>query len=708
MMLKVDGKIILLIVLSILFMSNFVIIFDIPILRQLFGFLFLMVLPGFLLLQTIKLKDIKFVEYSVLLVGLSISFLMIYGLFLNNILIYFGYIYPLSTSSLLVSFDLVFLFLIIILYSRSQDIIFDISCLKLKIYDKAFLAMSVLFPALIVFGTYLMISNNNNFILLFTLILMSICIVGICYAKLKISKNIYSIVVYSISISLLLIFMLRFTHINGHDVHFEYYIFQTTLGNLRWSTFLHSTLDSTLSISLLPAIFQSILNMESQEFLFKGVYVVICSFSPLAIYIIANKYVDEMYAFLASVFFMAQSHFLVTAGSPRTSLAIFFVALAIMVLLNDNISQIKRRGLFLIFIVSIILSHYSTSYITFIMFISSFILLEIVRMSNKLTFEKRVTSISIVLFFTLMFAWYSMATEVAFSSGVKFIVDTIAQFNNFFVEESRSSQFVKLAGKELAHPIVSRINLVNTFSAFFYIGVGVLTIIYRFKSMVSFSNIMSMKPSFLKSKFDMQYLAMVVMCSGLLVIMLVLPHVSVGYGIQRLFLLAMVVLSICFVIGGTTLSKYLHIAPHLLILIVLVPYFLFSSGFVNTIIFDSGSITLNSDIPLYDLENVYESESVSAKWLKSNIQTKSQVYVPDSYTSMRLVSQGLFLPTDINDDVFKHHKKPNEGYIYLGYNNIVNEELIVEKSPHDLKNYSDIFDGMDKIFDNAESEVYHR
>lgn len=707
MILKIDLKKTFLVILSTLLMSNFVVLYDIPLLKQIFGIIFLILLPGSMFLILLKLDEVEFVEKIVLLVGLSISFLMIFGLFLNNILIYFGYLYPLSTSSLLVSFDLAFLFLMVIIYKRSQDITFNIPFLKLTTYDKIFLIMVILFPALTVFGTFLMNSKDNNSILLFTLVLIPIYVAGLCFAKSNISKNIYPVSVYSISISLLLIFMLRFSHISGHDVHFEYYIFQTTIGNLYWGTFLRSTLDSSLSISLLPTIFQSVLGLNSQEFLFKGVYVFVCSFCPLAIYTIANKYVDELYAFLASFFFMSQPNFLVTAGNARTSLAVFFVALAVMVLFDDKIRLVKKRFLFLIFMICIILSHYSTTYIFFIVFASSYVLLELLSISKKFTFTKTVKSTTVFLFFTLIFLWYSQITKFAFKSGVRFFGNTIAQFNNFFLDESRSSEYVKLAGTGLAHPISSQINLAITLGSFIFIAVGVLTICYRYKYMIAFSNVQSVTPPFLKNKFDIQYVAMAIICSGLLVVMIVFPYVSLAYEGQRLFILMMVVLSICFVIGGIELSKYLHIKPHLLILIILLPYFLFYSGAANEIFHNDGPISLNSKSSAYDLENIYESESVSAKWLKSNIQIQSQVHTSDSYTILRLVSQGPFLQTSINKDCFYFHEKPHEGYIYLGYNNIVNKELAIDKVIYDIKDYSDVYSDMSKIYNNKESEIYH-
>ena len=86
--------------------TDLAILLDIPFLRQNVGFLFLTILPGLLILQTLKLNKIDFLERIILAWRVSISFLMFFGLFINNLLPSLGYATPLSTISLLISFNI--------------------------------------------------------------------------------------------------------------------------------------------------------------------------------------------------------------------------------------------------------------------------------------------------------------------------------------------------------------------------------------------------------------------------------------------------------------------------------------------------------------------------------------------------------------------------------------------------------------------------
>ena len=693
-------------ILVFLIATDLAILLNIPFLRQLFGFLFLFLLPGLLILQILKLNKIDFLEKFVLSVGLSASFLMLFGLSLNNLLFNIGYETPLSTISLLILFNIAFIIFGILGYKINKESIFSLPNLNLTRSEKAFLIVPVLFPALSIFGTHLMKTSDNNIILIFMLFLIPTYVIFVCLFNQKIPKRLYPVVIFLISISLLLIYMLRFPHIHGRDVHVEYYFFQTVLSNLHWSIVGHSPLNACLSISLLPTIYQSIININAQEYLFKGVYVSICSFLPLAIYTSSKKYVGNLYAFLASFFFISQVTFLGAVVNPRTITAIFFVALAVMVFFNDKIEPLKRRILFIVFMLLVVVSHYSTAYIFFFVMLFSWLAVEI--FSKRYTFKKSITLTVVLLFFAFIFFWYSQVTDTAFNSGVRFVEDTFINLNKLFIAESRTEGYMQLAGKEAAYPILSRVNLAVTWGTFILIGIGVLTMLKRFKEMIATSNVKHKKPDFLKTKFEVEYLVMTLACVGLLVIMIALPYVSRGYTIFRLYSLMMIILSVCFIIGGMIVSRYLKLKPYLVILLILIPYFLFVTGAIHQICGVQDNITLNSRGAEYDIDYVHDQESSGAKWLKEYKEKGIMLY-SDVYGNTRLTSQGKILPKGTGTiDIFSlTENRTCNGYIYLRYNAVVNGKLLGGGYvSHNLSKYSHQFVGKSKIYANGGSEVW--
>jgi len=238
----------------------------------------------------------------------------------------------------------------------------NIADLRPGLWDKALYIIPILFLGLSVLGMHLMNTKDDNSMLMALLLLIPAYVIIISIWNTKIPERAYPLIIFMTSISLVLLMGMRSSHIIGIDAHTEYYIFQQTLSNEKWQILIKSTLDSCLSISILPAIFQSFLGVNS-EYLFKILYPILFSISPLVVYIIAKKYLAAIYAFLAAIFFMSQSTFLGTTSNPRTTVAILFVALSIMVLTNDRLSLFEKRILLIIFILSCIVSHYSTTYI---------------------------------------------------------------------------------------------------------------------------------------------------------------------------------------------------------------------------------------------------------------------------------------------------------------------------------------------------------
>ena len=745
------------ILIIVLLITDLAILLNIPFLRQILGFLFLTILPGLLILQILKSNKLGFLEKFILTWGISIAFLMFFGLLINNLSLSLGYDTPLATIPLLISFNIAFILLAIVGYKLNKDSVFSLPSIDLSVSEKAFLIVPVLFPALGIFGMHVMNTTDTNIILMFLLFLIPIYVAFVCFFNHKFPKRFYPIVIFLISISLLLLLSLRSNHLIGSDVHKEYYFFQTTLNNLHWSIMGHSALDACLAISLLPAIYQSILNVHP-EYLYKILYSLLCSVFPLSIYVISKKYVEEGYAFLTSMYFMSNVTFLWTAYNARANIAMLFFAFAMMTLFSDKIDPLEKRILFIIFMASCIVSHYSTTYIFFFVMLGTFMGIEM--LSKKYTIKKVVSLTIVIMFFAMIFFWYSQVIETAFNEGVSFIENTLSNLNRFFVVELRSEQALSLLGKGtmLQESIAYRIHWILTWITFAFIGIGIATLIIRRKEM-SFSELKFKKADFLKEKFEIGYFVIVLACSALLVATFALPFVSKGYGLGRLYPLTNTILAVFFVIGGIMIAKCLslnrlrkvlsnmlrgkkalskkqkeeknglqqtlrkfdqnashnpvrksakgeegsQVRAYLIILLVLIPYFLFVTGAMYNIFGFPRDITLNSEGKQYDVEYIHDQESYSAKWLENNADQKNDVYT-GSYTANKIfMSQARILSNFQRID--KHQKI--EGYIYLGYYNVIDNKLINRiYEIHNMTEYSDIFTEKNRIYDNGGSEVW--
>ena len=726
----------LLFILMFLIFTDLSIFLNIPVLRQVLGFTFFTVIPGLLILHILKLNKLGLTQRIVLSVGLSISFFMFFGLFINWVYPLFGYNTPLSTSSLTISFSVVILILAIIAYVRNRSVSFaNLSDLKLNTREKAFLLVPAFFPLISIVGMYLMNTTDNNVMLMALLILIPVYGIFIAIKHEHVPERVYPPMIFLTSISLVLLLGLRSNHIIGVDAHTEYYIFQQTSHNGQWQIFTNSTLDSCLSISVLPTIYQSFLKIDS-EYLFKILYAILFSISPLVVYLFSKKYIGGFYAFLASLFFMSQYVFQSTAYNPRTTLAVLFFALSVTVLFNSRLDEFSKKLLFIVFAASCIISHYSTTYIFFFVLLLTWIGMQVIR---RIIFAQRKPALSpnaptgddppsstskastlaitqsqlktyitfgtVVLFFIMVFFWYSQVTGVAFHAGVRFIEATFRSLPGFFLVESRGEEAAAVLGVELqTKGIPHHIEFVWSWLTIGFIAIGLLTTLVRYRQMVAFPGEEKETPKFINQKLEAEFLVCSLACSASLAASVALPHILEGYSMLRTYCQMMTVLSPFFVIGGIMVAKFLHTKwAYLVVLMVLIPYFMCNTGTMYQLFGVPRAITLNSEGQGYDKIFIHDKETFATRWLGDHAYEGARIAV-DHYSWLRSYGGvGMYYASSLIEE----NKPIGEGYIYLRYSGVVGGKLMDRYHRwHDIAEYRDEFTERSLIYANGGSEVW--
>ena len=688
-------------IVSFIFITDLTIVLNIPFMRQIFGFLCFTIIPGLLILYILKLNEIGFIKKFVLSIGLSIAFLMLVGLLLNHLYLAMGISKPLSTSSLLISFTIILVILAFIAYKRNKDdfsnsCILDINFSLKKDQLISFLFFPIIFPFLAVFGTYLMNTEGNNIILMVMLFSIPVYVVAVVYFRERVPKITYPIAILMISMALLLMHGLTSNYINGRDVHEEYYAFRTVAYYQYWSMSNYVyVLTACLSTSLLPAIYKSLLDMN-ELYIYKLVYQLIGSIIPLVCYILFKKYIGELYAFLASFFFIAQINFLICMQSAmRQEIALLFFALAMMVFFDDKIGKLNKTTLFLIFMVSIIVSHYTTAYIFFFLISLSWLIIP----SSKNFFgpKSNITAAMVMLCFAITFFWYSQITGKGFDSGVYFVRATFRSLADIFILEARDPAVLSVIGKG-AGTIPSKISTVVHDIGFAFITIGVIGSLIKYK----------------ETKFDKEYLLMELLCLGLLVSLFIAPHISGGYGSGRMYQQLLVLLAPAFLVGGKIIFKYIHPRIGLMvILIVLISQFFCATGVVHQILGVPASEDLNRDGDAYWEEYIYDQEVIATKWLNNNGDYYSRPFcdrVYSDYGGRSRIPMGHEVGKipEMKILFFGKNKTVNTGYIYLRRENVVRKKVEINGwgTRKNLTEYSHLFVGKSNIYNNGGSEVW--
>lgn len=705
------------IIIAILFITDITILTDIPVLRQIFAFLCFTFLPGLLILYALKLNKIGILKKFVLSVGLSVSFLIFFGLLINTLYPHIGISRPLSTLSLVISLNIALIFLCVVGYKRNRDVsdfpIFNIKSMK-ELYNREIrsnslispLLFPILFPFLSVFGTYLMNAEGNNTLLMLMLFVIPIYVVIIVYLNKRIPKIVYPVAILMISISLLLMHGLRSNYVNGADVHNEIHAFQVVAENAFWSMAnCHSVLTACLSTSLLPAIYQSLMNMNGQ-YIYKLVFQLVFAITPLAVYVLSKKYVSELHAFIAAVFFMAQSNFFyVIQSAMRTEIAILFFALAMMVFFDDEIDKLSKKIIFLIFLFSIVVSHYTVAYIFFFLILSVWLL--ITPLKDFLKLKNPITIGVVALLSAVIFLWYAQVTETSFMYSTSvFFRNTINNMAEWFFSEIKTVETATTFGVKTAEiprwVTNTKAVICNTANALVSIGViGSIVKYIRYR------------------EGEIEHLLMTAVSWALMVAIVVMPYVY-SYELGRLYLQVLVFLALSFVTGGEFVSKgaykvfckvkgfkadfrnsrrnqHTSVSKYtlLILMLVLIPYFACSTYLYYQVLGVPYSVDLNTQGWGHSRVYLSEGDVISAGWLCEHGSLNTVAM--DGYAGMAFtesISLGYaskrFYAGSIN-------KKGT--YVYLRYVNVINGELINKTQ----QSYLAIT--KNKVYGNGVSEV---
>jgi len=690
---------------------------DISILRQIIVFIYLSFIPGFVLLKTLRLKEISIVDTILFSVGLSIAFLMFVGLLINESYPIMGVAQPLSTIPLTVTLSLSTLVLFFVGYKEDLS-----DSLNLGEWNEIKLETVILRCLLFVFPPLLSIIGTlyvNIPILLLMIITIAALFALSVFSTRFIPAQLYPLMIVSVSLALVFQFSLISKHIIGYDAPLEYYVSKLTEISGRWRP-IESNIypaavnySSLLSITILPTIYSVLLNFDG-EIIFKVFYPFIFSLVPLALYQIYEKQTWKWGALLSALFFISGSQVFYGVeplSLNRQIIAEFFFVLSIFLLLDKKISTRKRRLLLIIFGASLIASHYSLAYL-FLLYISfAFIVMKI-----KGDQDNVLNRTIVVLLFVITFSWYTYISISPLMSLSNFLSDlSFRFFTDLYNPAARSSDIFR------SHPVLtiaSRINWVFFYAAHFFVVLGILGVIFKAR----------------ETRFDLKYRMITILSAIILFLCLALPNFAPSLNFERFYAITFLFLAPCFVLGSETflrLSKSLwkkatgqhhprnaHVRTGtLLVCTLLIGYFLSQSGFINRVTDASPqsypldlermktSNDLRQKISLY---NAYhpEEEYISVTWLSKNAGNESKIYADFISVEHLLYDYGL-IPMERLFFLSNSTATDTNTYVYLRGLNVVDEVVIPSPSEaYNLTEISPLLNKSNKIYSNGISEIY--
>ena len=696
-------------ILMLLILTDIVVLADVPFLRQSLPFLFFSMVPGYLLIRGLDLRPL---ENFVLSVALSLALVMFAGLFVNSL--YPLIPEPLSLVPLLVSLNVLVIILLCVRWKGEGDFSF---AGEWKSLLSPVVVYPLFLPVLTVLGSYMMNYYSNNIILLFVLFSIPVYVLVLAFEK-RVHPIVYPLTLWCFGFSLLALNTLPSNYLIGRDVHWEYYCFKRSLINHHWNIFdPYHGYNGCLSITILPAIYKYLLGV-SPILVFKFYYPLIGAIVPLPMYVFSRRILhSRKMGFYATLLLMFQFAYIYMGQYQRQLIAFIFFAAAIMIL-TSSIKESYKKALFIIFIISTVFSHYTSSYVFFaIVALPPFIIWASRHLKGiKLPWKYKGTFSSknlAIFFFVFMFLWYAQLTGPTFRATSHVIIETFKSMANFFSLELRNYSEQAVLGIGLAHfP-----NFLSTFvhdTVFLIIGIGVLVLFSR-------------QDYRRRYRVNDEYIASTLVILAMLTSFVILPYVSKVYGGTRLFSQLLVILAPCFIIGMRFITDHAKKlitfnqkkVMKIIILTLLILGFLCTTylqyelcGIPYSYAYD------NTGERRYETF-IYDSEVTGAAWLNYHGNKSSTIHT-DRVGDHRILL-GFNKEPKMDHFFFNNTGPFTKGdYIYLRHLNI-NEGLIFKDTPlrpprfvngklemdnvEPLTKYLWLFTDKSVIYDNGGSKI---
>jgi uncharacterized membrane protein len=336
---------------------------DIPLVRPLLAVVYLSVVPGFLILRIVGIDPTDVTDTLLYAVGLSLTVLMFYGFAINFVLRAVGYPTPVTEVPMVASILGLTLGLTALYYFRRERPE-KLTVPRDDVASPVFTFL-LLLPLLGIYGAYTLnvYTENAALLALFAAIAGVLLIV---YTE-TLPQSMLSFAVWMIGLALLWQNTLTGSFMAWGDQVTEAEHVLAVLSNGFWTT---TPGDITvrnqytmLRLTILHPIYVLFTDLEL-VWVYKIVHPLLFSLTPVALYQGYKRFVTERAAFYSAFFFMSLfSFFIVLSRNTRTGTALFFLGLFVVLLLDDQLADVYRTVLAMLFASSIVVSHYGVSYI---------------------------------------------------------------------------------------------------------------------------------------------------------------------------------------------------------------------------------------------------------------------------------------------------------------------------------------------------------
>ncbi len=398
------------------------------------------------------------------------------------------------------------------------------------------------------------------------------------------------IILYLIGLGVAIGFSLNVDYTSISDASREYEIYMNIIKTGNWHPMVGYPLSSCVTILCIPAFIQRLLHTDPL-LTYKIVHIVMVSFLPIVAYFLAKNYVSWKYSLISVGLLMAHPYSWQEPKVARTSIAVIFFTLLVLVMFSNKLSVKFKIPLLLVCSMGIVTSSYAITYATMFILSVSWLIIMLLYVVKKVKFDHKL-ALTIALYSMILTSavWLGLVAKTPWAEAKSFAENSleIEQFD-------QHSQVITLDDSIEKQPSSKDSNVVNGFldvsnrewavqAAFGRTLPYANTpqkIEFVFSWMVVLTLTYGMFVAVKRKMFKPEYLVLACVSYLTILLTIVIPYLSIYYSAVRVYFQVLVVIGICFVVGGMDLSKRLKLKSAVIPLFVLIFYSLCTSGILH-------------------------------------------------------------------------------------------------------------------------------
>ncbi len=410
--------------------------------------------------------------------------------------------------------------------------------------------------------------------------------------------------IYLIGLGVAINFSLSVDYTASSDGMREYELYSEFVKTGQWHPIPGITLSSCVIVIYLPAIIQRFLGTDPL-LTYTMIHSLMVSFLPVVVYFLARRYVDWKYALISVGLLLAHPYSMMEPKVARLSIALTFFTLMILVMYSDRLRIAYKIPLLAACSAGIVMSHYGTAYASLFIFGVSWLVIMFLYVAKRATFNhKKDFTVALCLLIVATTVWLGIVENTPWRQASGFVENSLKAEQ--FKKHSQTIVVPKEEPSQVGGNSVSPLNppskemdkksIID--NSFFDVSSREWAVQAAFGKTLPTANIpqkiewvfswlvvlmltYGMIVAITKKKFNNEYMVIASVSYLTIVLAVALPHISIYYSAVRVYFHALVIVGVCFVVGGLELSKMLKLKPAVVPLIILIPYVLSTSNILH-------------------------------------------------------------------------------------------------------------------------------